>query len=162
MRACLICGEPIPADRKSNNTKYCSINCARKAEARQRMEYIKSRSARAGKVAQSVYRAYNRSCAICNWQATEELISVNGKIQYSHGNEIHHIIPASEGGRDTADNLILLCPNHHKQADLGLIPRSTLQAYTRPLDLSADAIATIKSECADTITALIFDTAENG
>lgn len=28
--------------------------------------------------------------------------------------ELHHIIPKSMGGIDESDNLIFLCPNHHK------------------------------------------------
>lgn len=33
--------------------------------------------------------------------------------------ETHHIIPLSEGGEDTADNTICLCPNHHREAHFG-------------------------------------------
>jgi hypothetical protein len=40
-------------------------------------------------------------CAVCNWN-----LNIN----------IHHIIPKSCGGRDTLDNLIPLCSNHHKLA----------------------------------------------
>ena len=31
------------------------------------------------------------------------------------GEEIHHIIPKSEGGNDTADNLVLLCHECHRK-----------------------------------------------
>jgi 5-methylcytosine-specific restriction endonuclease McrA len=41
--------------------------------------------------------------------------------------EIHHIIPRSEGGPNLAKNLIVLCPNCHKKADLGIISRSKLE-----------------------------------
>jgi 5-methylcytosine-specific restriction endonuclease McrA len=33
--------------------------------------------------------------------------------------EVHHIIPLSEGGDDTVDNAIALCPNCHRQAHYG-------------------------------------------
>lgn len=32
--------------------------------------------------------------------------------------EIHHIIPTSEGGEDTMENIILLCPNCHRREHL--------------------------------------------
>ncbi len=33
--------------------------------------------------------------------------------------EVAHILPVSEGGRSTLGNLIVLCPNHHKELDYG-------------------------------------------
>ncbi len=41
--------------------------------------------------------------------------------------EIHHIVPRSEGGKNTASNLIVLCPNCHRKADRGVISRSKLE-----------------------------------
>lgn len=45
--------------------------------------------------------------------------------------EVHHIVPRSEGGPNDPENLILLCPNHHRQADAGAIGRSKLRAKVR-------------------------------
>lgn len=47
---------------------------------------------------------------------------------------VHHIIPRSEDGPDTAGNLIVLCSIHHdkahgKSADGIITPRSTLKKY---------------------------------
>jgi len=33
--------------------------------------------------------------------------------------EIHHKLPLSEGGEDTLDNVVALCPNCHRQAHYG-------------------------------------------
>jgi len=33
--------------------------------------------------------------------------------------EAAHIIPKSDKGTESPDNIILLCPNHHKEFDLG-------------------------------------------
>lgn len=35
--------------------------------------------------------------------------------------DVHHITPRSEGGTDDVSNLLTLCPNHHRMADLGII-----------------------------------------
>lgn len=41
--------------------------------------------------------------------------------------EIHHITPRSEGGKNIAENLIVLCPNCHRKADRGIISKSKLE-----------------------------------
>ena len=156
MKQCLICGSTIEG-KYSNNRKYCSEQCRRTAEAKKRIGNIADRAKRVNFLAQAIYKAYGCKCAICHWRATEELISVNGKIQYAYGNEIHHITPISEGGTETLDNIILLCPNHHKQADLGLIDRETLRSYTKPFILSAEEKDRAIAQCTDAITALIFE-----
>ena len=33
--------------------------------------------------------------------------------------EVAHIQPVHEGGRSSIGNLLVLCPNHHKEFDLG-------------------------------------------
>lgn len=156
MRTCLMCGEMIPEGRTSNNTKYCSVKCARDANTQQRKEVIYRKANAHNKIAPYVYTAYKSKCAICGWVALEETITPQGKAQPARGNEIHHITPIAEGGEDEAGNLILLCPNHHKQADLGLISRETLREYTKPFILSAEEIYRAKAECADAIADMIF------
>ena len=155
MKKCVICGAEITG-KHGNNRKYCSSKCARKAEADKRTAVIAKRAKNINKVSHLVYRAYNCKCAICGWQATDELIISKGKIQYSYGNEIHHIMQVAKGGKETADNLILLCPNHHKQADLGLLSADELRAYTVPFDVTAEEKEKAKADCADAIADLIF------
>lgn len=48
----------------------------------------------------------NHRCVICGFD-----IIIN----------VHHIIPKIKGGTNYLDNLITLCPNHHKMADLEII-----------------------------------------
>ena len=157
MKKCYICGEPIPEDRTGNNTRYCSLKCARQAERGQRMDFIGKRAQARNKTALAIYEAYGGKCAICGWQATPELITDRkGAIQYAHGNEIHHITPASEGGTDSPDNVILLCPNHHKQADIGIIERAELRKYTKDYRLTDKEKEEAKAKVADTIAQAIF------
>lgn len=47
--------------------------------------------------------------------------------------EVHHIEPRSEGGSNDPSNLIVLCPNHHRQADAGGISKTKLKAKVRRL-----------------------------
>lgn len=59
--------------------------------------------------------ALNRSqgrCEHCNQKGFQ---MGNGKIYL----ETHHIVPLHENGDDTSENVIALCPNHHKEAHYG-------------------------------------------
>ncbi len=120
------------------------------------MKEISKRAWNHNEIALQVYKAYSRKCALCGWQASEETFSYRGKIQYAHGNEIHHITPIREGGGDEWQNVILLCPNHHKQADMNLLDREALRAHTKPYAMTEEEKAEAKAKVADTIAALIF------
>ena len=67
---------------------------------------------------------YDYKCALCGWSLP--YITPNGKKQKQGGCDFHHIVPFADGGEETPQNLILLCPNCHKRADVGLIPQSEL------------------------------------
>lgn len=48
--------------------------------------------------------------------------------------ETHHVIPLSENGPDSADNIVALCPNHHREAHYGArasVIRETLLDHLR-------------------------------
>lgn len=159
-RTCAVCGELIPLTRPGNNTKYCSLKCARQAEAQQNISYIKKRVTQRNRIAIDLCCAYKSKCALCGWQAAPEIPYHKGRRQHANGNEIHHIIPAHEGGTDEWTNVIMLCPNHHKQADLGLIDRETLREHTKPYKLSPEEMMR-DNTCAKTVAAAIFGTDEN-
>ena len=61
-----------------------------------------------------------------------------------HPLEAHHIMPHSFGGDDHADNLVLLCRNHHEIADSGILPSEMLRLYRDnpglPVELPDEAI----------------------
>lgn len=157
MKRCAYCGGEIPSSRRSN-AKYCSEKCARLVQARAQMNSITSRANKINLVAHSIYHAYGHKCALCGWQATPDEIAVNGHIQYAHGNQIHHITPIRDGGTEEYTNVILLCPNHHKQADFGIISREELRKHTRPYEMTQEEIHAAKARCADAIAAAIFGT----
>ncbi len=45
----------------------------------------------------------------------------------------HHLIPHSEGGPDSADNLIAICPNCHADHHSGKIPPASLRTWKQLL-----------------------------
>lgn len=157
MKTCLFCGGDIPPGRTGHNVKYCSLQCARNADKHKRIKTVSDRAYRHNAIALKLYAAYKWKCAICGWQATEETISYKGKIQYAHGNEIHHITPVHDGGGDEWQNVILLCPNHHKQADLGLINQETLRTYTRPYEMTEEEKLRAKASVAQVLADIIFN-----
>ena len=91
------------------------------------LSYVGLRSAKRSK-ARSLFNKilsiYNYSCAICGW-------SLEGAKEAQRGIDLHHIIPVREGGAETIENIIPLCPNHHKEADYSLISRNYLVAHLK-------------------------------
>jgi hypothetical protein len=47
----------------------------------------------------------------------------------SHALDMHHLDHVAEGGGDTPDNLLALCPNHHVLYHRGDIPEEALRVY---------------------------------
>ena len=125
MKNCIDCNRDI-SYKTSNNSKRCE-RCKRLKYADR--EGISKRGFTIQRIKHKLITLYSGSCAICNWKATDELLEKNGKTYYSFGCELHHIEPANKGGAETIENLILLCPNHHKQADLGIISKEELKSY---------------------------------
>lgn len=134
--------------------KYCSASCARRKDTSNTYKRLSDNNHK-GALAAEIIARYGGRCAICGWRATEELITHNGHTQKAYGNEIHHIIAVKDGGKATEDNLLLLCPNHHKQADLGLIPLDELRNYRKP-PLTAEQKQAMRDACVDAITAAIL------
>lgn len=157
-KVCKECGKVFTAER--GNRKYCSETCSRLWNAKQSYtlnpEKIKKRNAK-NSIYYPLIALYGGKCALCGWRATAELVTVKGRTQYAYGNELHHIDAVEDGGETTAENLILLCPNHHKQANLGLISKEELRQHLKPYSPPTDADRAIaKANCTDAIAAAIF------
>jgi len=160
-KTCRECGKeftykPYPGAERI----YCSLACQRRATANSHNKHTPERVSNYGHkgyLSKAIIHRYGGRCAICGWRASEELITVKNRTQYAYGNEIHHIIAVEDGGQATEDNLILLCPNHHKQANLGIISPDTLMQYviteTPPTPEEAQAM---KDTAIDRIAAAIF------
>ncbi len=78
---------------------------------------------------------YSDKCQICNYC----LILENKKCH----SEVHHLRPiGNEGGNDDTDNMIVLCPNHHKAFDYSVL-RLDLSG-SKVIDLDEQEITKIK------------------
>ncbi len=55
---------------------------------------------------EKIFRTYEAKCQVCGM---EDIV------------EVHHIIPKRNGGSDSAENLLILCPNHHTMLHYGMI-----------------------------------------
>lgn len=120
-KKCAYCGKPIPSDRKSNNTKYCSLKCQRKASVTPEVvSKIVSRGKKKSDRHPNLVSAYDYKCAICGWSIPTWQPGYK-RHERQGGCEVHHIIPVADGGSDDCSNLILLCPNCHKMAHCGLL-----------------------------------------
>lgn len=129
-KICLICNKAIPAERlKSNRVKYCSEACARKAEAHKRMKQIAKKTNSLKSIADTILIVYDSKCAICGWRLADKAFLYKDNFNKSLGCEIHHIKPVKDGGANDFTNCILLCPNHHKAADWGVISQEELKTY---------------------------------
>lgn len=122
--SCLYCGDTfyVKANR-AESRKFCSRACF--ADARYGTTGHRSNRDRSGP-ANPNYRGtnnpitarkialklYSPRCMICGWD-----IAV----------DVHHIIPRRHGGTNDPENLIILCPNHHRMADLAMIATDELQ-----------------------------------
>lgn len=129
MKTCNHCGELIPGTR-GNAAKYCSAKCARLAERTDAvLTKIKDRQKAKGRRNPKLLAAYEYKCARCGWGIPTWAPGYK-TVQRSGGCETHHIKPVVDGGTDEATNLVLLCPNCHKMAHVGLIPDDELRALT--------------------------------
>ena len=53
-----------------------------------------------------LFKKYKAACQICGF---EDVV------------EVHHIIPVKNGGSNEAENILILCSNHHKMLHLGML-----------------------------------------
>lgn len=100
---CKHCGNKFKSSNK--NTKYCSNSCKQK-------NYRAKRKHTSNKDRLLLNKIRDLPCEICGWN-----ICVR---------DVHHIKSVKDGGKNEENNLISLCPNHHRMADYGLITEDCL------------------------------------
>lgn len=115
--SCCICGKPFrlsPSVLSKRKRVHCSKRCYAK-DGQQNAHQWKGGCSRGQR--KKVRELYGDKCMICGWMEAPC--------------DAHHIVPARSGGTHALSNLIVLCPNHHRLADLEKIPRNVLQRKRR-------------------------------
>ena len=98
---------------------------------------IAKRTKRDRKKVANLKLEYLDKCQICNYH----LVLENNK----RHSEVHHLRPiGNEGGNDDTDNMIVLCPNHHKAFDFSVL-RLDLSGNT-VIDLNGNSLKNSKGE----------------
>ena len=87
-----------------NKRQFCSLSCFytlnRGVNPQQMKRSVKRR------LFKIAFDKYGERCQLCG---------------YSLSVDIHHIIPRAKGGSDDHENLAVLCPNHHREAEIGIL-----------------------------------------
>ena len=97
---CAYCGKEFTLKLGSGRRTYCSKECFGFGRRKPQRKKIRSRSYKAIRLRK---RAHERiPCSICGFKRYVELC---------------HVIPVIKGGNDDMDNMIYLCPNHHRLFD---------------------------------------------
>lgn len=102
-KICKHCGRDYQSS--NNNSQYCSKSCKQK-NYRHTSKHI------LGKEKELIDNIRKEPCSICGWQESIR--------------DVHHIIPVSKGGKNINENLISLCPNHHRMVHNNLISENDL------------------------------------
>lgn len=116
---CLICGTEFSYYASvRQRAQFCSNVCRQRGQRDKMLgkryvtTYVNSASFR------SVARGQlPKNCALCGW---------------SEGTcDVCHIVARKNGGRDEMDNVVILCPNHHRMFDSGKIAVEEIRALAK-------------------------------
>lgn len=121
---CATCGDPVsflPSQRGSyREGRSDNIYCSRKCKGIGHSQLMTGRRPSNGiYTSPSTFRTMVRQefhdrCALCGWDETPC--------------DIAHIESRKDGGYDALENVTMLCPNHHRKFDMGLIPVELIRA----------------------------------
>ena len=70
-------------------------------------------------------KVLERANGICECCGQRGFLTMDGRLFL----ETHHIVPLSEGGADTVENVIALCPNEHREAHHGAKAQALRQEF---------------------------------
>lgn len=112
---CTICGVIATfTPSRAPSVRYCSLKCKdigqqRILTGRRNVLVWKSTAFRG-----LVRKLLVDRCVLCGWDETK--------------NDVCHIVARKDGGDDVIENVVMLCPNHHRLYDSGRIERSEIMA----------------------------------
>lgn len=121
--SCATCGKQVTfyASMRPQG-RYCSARCKSIGHSRVLTGRIQEDFGRDSTFRKSMRRFFYDRCALCGWDEAPC--------------DIAHITGLGNGGSNTLDNVTVLCPNHHRMYDAGLIDfeqvRATRDRILRP------------------------------
>jgi 5-methylcytosine-specific restriction endonuclease McrA len=118
-RYCVDCGSDI--SNRSKMAKRCP-ECVEIKKRKDNLEKMRSGKGRSisdnYKFKEIAHKAQGDACIICGW-------TIKGAMY--GGCIAHHIIHVSKGGKSTAENAAVICPNCHATAHCGMIGEDKLR-----------------------------------
>ena len=113
-KICKLCGSKYTSS--SSHSKYCSKSCKQKDyRLKQKSNNVYDR--------QLLDTLGEYSCEICQWDEAPR--------------DVHHITPVSQGGKNEINNLITLCPNHHRMVHRNLFSQDYLLQIVKSRTISS-------------------------
>jgi len=103
-KTCNFCNKKFQHRPYKGLGKYCSIICKNNSRRGKKPGSPNQNIRR--KCKNLAFTSYGEKCEVC---------------EYALAVDVHHLIPRSEGGKDEAYNLAVLCPNHHREVHIGII-----------------------------------------
>lgn len=110
---CKHCGKSFLSIKVS---KYCSSSCKQK-------NYRFKKKSNIGYDKQLTLLLQEYPCEICDWKEAPR--------------DVHHIIPVSNNGKTIFENLISLCPNHHRMVHYNLFSQDYLLKIAKSRTISS-------------------------
>ena len=146
-KQCLTCNKTFTAalsEHNRGNAKYCSISCGK-----QNKTYVRNINSTCvycsnDFIAHSFDAKYcSKTCKSKNYRklqvtkehGTKHLQRVLGHLPCEipecgwkeATRDIHHLVAVTNGGKNTLDNVIVVCPNHHRMFHHNLISKETVE-----------------------------------
>jgi hypothetical protein len=128
--------ENLNTDNKDNELQQIEIELLEDLHlprlTNETREVIVKQIKRYHSIAENCKRKYNNRCQIkgCGFTFKKQ----NGEF-YS---EAHHLIPLSKGGTQEENNVIILCPNHHRMMHYADVEIGDFEQNGRKLRINAD------------------------
>lgn len=82
---------------------FCNLRCQGEWKRKQGWDKARKRPASWNKLANLIKAERGNKCEFCGWNKANC--------------DVAHKIPRKDGGPDTKENALVLCPNHHRQLD---------------------------------------------
>lgn len=146
-KQCITCDKTFVAALSEHDrgyAKYCSIACGKKGKTRSSNVTCTCVFCNSTFVSKSKDAKYcSKTCKAKNYRKKQATLEFGTKaLQFALGHlpceipgcgwkeatrDIHHIVPIAQGGKNTLDNVIVVCPNHHRMFHHNLISEETVK-----------------------------------